>query len=86
MNQSKNFHIKENLSVCDFEGIGDRPGFEGHGFEAHPHPNILVSAADYCGVILDFDQLKEMYLKIPTQPPFPWLDDILKDSLNIVNL
>ena len=50
MNQSKIFHIKENLSVCDFEGIGDRPGFEGHGFEAppiriswFPRPTIAVS-------------------------------------------
>ncbi len=53
---------------------------------AYPHPNILVSAACYSGVILDFDQLKEIYLKIPIQPLFPWSNDILKDSLNIVEL
>ena len=175
MDQSKIYHIKENLSVCGFEGIVDRPSFESYGFEAHlqcvegfedwlkecvdvkclsfddglpipvdmideaqtwlsehwdqdnkiliscaagesrsvtmaaclltlktdtgfsrackevftkvpgayPHPNILVSAADNCGVLLDFDQLKGIYLNIPVQPPFPWANNILKDSLNV---
>lgn len=51
---------------------------------AYPHPSILVSAAAYCGQILDFDRLKNLYLKIPAQPPFPWTDDILKEALTNV--
>ena len=175
MDYKKIHHIRDNLSVCGFEGIGDREHFVSHGFAAHlqcvegfedwlkecvdvkclpfddglpipfecldeaqtwlsghwdrghkiliscaagesrsvtmaacllalktdagfygaceevftkvpgayPHPNNLVSAANYCGVIFNFNQLKELYLKIPIQPPFPWTDDILKEALNI---
>lgn len=50
---------------------------------AYPHPSILISAAAYCRVSLDLYQLKDLYLKIPAQPPFPWTDDILKEALNI---
>ncbi len=175
MDYKKIHHIKENLSICGFGGIGDREHFVSHGFKAHlqcaegfeeglkecvdvkclpfddavpipfecldeaqtwlaghwerghriliscaagesrsvamaacllalktdagfygaceevftkvpgayPHPNNLVSAANYCGVIFNFNQLKDLYLKIPVQPPFPWTDDTLKDVLNI---
>ncbi len=173
MNQSNIFHIKENLSVCGFVGIADRPSFESYGFEAHlqcvegfedwlkecvdvkrlpfddglpipvdtldeaqnwlsrhwarrnkiliscaagesrsvtmavflltlktdvgyslaceevftkvpgayPHPNILVSVANYCNARIDFNQLKEIYSNIQIQPPFPWPDDVLIESL-----
>ena len=173
MNQSKIFQIRENLSVCGFEGIGGRSSFERYGFEAHlqcvdgfddwieecvdvkclpfddglpipvdtldeaqtwlsgywdqgnkiliscaagesrsitmaaclltlktdagfsrackeiftkvpgayPHPNILVSAANYCNARVDFNQLKEIYSNIQIQPPFPWPDDVLMESL-----
>ena len=176
MDYKKIHHIKDNLSVCGFGGIGDRQSFESYGFKAHlqclegfedwlkecvdvkclpfddgspipidileeaqnwlskhwdqgdrilisclagesrsvamaacllslktdagfskaceevfakvprayPHPSTLLSAADYCSVMLDFDQLRDMYLKIPIQPPFPWTDDTLKDALNSV--
>ena len=48
---------------------------------AYPHPNTLVSVADYFNVATDVKYLKEIYSRIRVQPPFPWKEDTLLESL-----
>jgi len=48
---------------------------------AYPHPAILASAAAHCHVILSLDEMRELYASIRSQPPFPWTERLLMDSL-----
>lgn len=61
------------LNTCE-EVFSKIPG-------AYPHPKVLVSVANYCDFAMDFNTLKGLYLKIRFQPPFPWSDELLKESL-----
>ncbi len=57
MNQSKIFQIRENLSVCGFEGIGGRSSFERYGFEAHlPYLSDMPVAFDERGYVATGDR------------------------------
>jgi len=49
--------------------------------EAYPHPDILLSAARYCGETLSFGQLRRLYDEAPVQPPLPWPDELLQEAL-----
>ena len=50
--------------------------------EAYPHPNVLVSAAKYCGEPLQLDELRDVYASVPNPPPFPWSIDLMREALN----
>jgi hypothetical protein len=39
---------------------------------AYPHPMPLLSVANYCGAVIDIDELSVVYDSIQNQPPFPW--------------
>jgi hypothetical protein len=49
--------------------------------EAYPHPDILLSAARYCGERLTFARLRRLYDEAPVQPPYPWPDELLHEAL-----
>jgi hypothetical protein len=50
--------------------------------EAYPHPDILLSAARYCGERLTFARLRRLYDEAPVQPAEPWPDELLRGALS----
>lgn len=72
-------HRKTGLSFFDAarEVVAKRP-------EAYPHPDVLASAARYCGETLAFEQFRSLYDEARYQPPCPWPDELLHEALGRV--